>query len=466
MNSTPGGTNRRMTLAEADAVTVRERRRIIILGVCALLLFGAYLTAQVNKPPVEDRGADLPTGAGSKQSPSVYTLPFESPEILETIQDATPDDRLALSGEALDSLLKYSITLGRPNYEALGGRPLTADVAAELAEAPGEHRIDPLFARGLLLRLTAISTKDPAVRERQLAAIELEGGGIAHLAFLRPTELQVGEFVRLDGLFVQQYRGMVNGDLREGPLLAGNQLLPSFASTGELSHEDLVHSLRQDVEDDTVDRQLGEPTEALWQLMSFAAQSRDQIDWAAAEELTTENLALISNGGTFFRGQPFRLPVCQNLGIWTESAGENGMRLGRLSRGWIGNTTWKDPAPLVQFVSPLDLSALQDRQKNRLLTGKVFFLKNTHYKRRDGKSTAMAPLFVVAELEHFIPVADRTPEYILFGVLAGTILMMVLIFFLVRADSRSSKKLQEELVRRRRERRARADQAEAPSQSQ
>jgi len=241
-----------MTLAEAEAMTVRERRRIIILGVGALLLFGAYLTAQVNKPPAEDKAADLPTGADSQQAPSVYTLPFESPEVLESIRDATPDDRLALSGEALDSLLKYSVTLSRPNYESLGGRLLTADVAAELAEAPGEHRLDPLFARGLLLRLTAVSTEDLAVRERQLAAIELEGGGIAHLVFLRPTELQVGEFVRLDGLFVQQYRGMVDGDLREGPLLAGNQLLPSFASTVELSHEDLVQSLRQAVEDDTV----------------------------------------------------------------------------------------------------------------------------------------------------------------------------------------------------------------------
>ena len=154
-----------------------------------------------------------------------------------------------------------------------------------------------------------------------------------------------------------------------------------------------------------------------------------------------------------------------SMGIWTETAGENAMRLERVSRGWIGNTTWKEPAPLIQFISPADLGDLQDRAVNRLVTGQAFFLKNVTYKPAGGKSLAMAPLFVVSNLERFVPVVDRTPEYILFGVLVGTILMVVLIFFLVRADSRSSKKLQEELVRRRRERRARSDQTEATPQS-
>ena len=463
MKSLPGGGSpHRMTLAEAEAQTRRDKRRILVLAVGVLLLLGTYITAQIVRPEAEDPGKSLPTGPIADEP--VYTLPFESTEVLDTIRDATAEQRLSLSGEALDTLLKYAVTLGPRNYDSLGVRELTDELAAELTAAPGDHRVDPVRARGELLRLTTVATDDRALLERQLAAIRLEGGGVAHLAFRLPTDLEVGDHVRLDGLFVQLYDGMADGELREGPLLAGNQLLASVALTDSLTHEGLEQLLRKTVRDDTVDEHLGEPEE-LWALMAYAAARADEIDWAAAPVLDNEQLTLISNDGTFFRGQPFQLNICQNMGIWTEAAGENSMRLGRVSRGWIGNTTWKEPAPLIQFVSPADLGELQDRVANRLVTGRAFFLKNVTYKPSGGKSLAMAPLFVLSDLHQFVPVEDRTPEYILFGVLVGTILMIVLIFFLVRADSRSSKKLQEELVRRRRERRARSEQTEATPQS-
>ena len=464
MKSLPGGgPPRRLTLAEAEAMTTRDRRRIILLSVGALLLLGVYFTAQTMKPTEEDKSAGLPTNLAAQEE-SVYTMPFEDHQVLETILDATDDQRLALSGEALDSLLKYSVILGPRNYDALGARGLTSEVAAEFEATPSELRLDPLRVRGRLVWLGASSTQDVAVGERHLAAVELEEGGFAHLAFMRPTDLTIGEFVRLDGLFLQMYSGMADGELRGGPLVVGRQLRPSFATTEVLAHQDLVELLREEVRDDSVGEQQGEPHEALWQLMSFAALGADDIDWAAAPELDNEALALMSNDGTFFRGQPFRLAVCQNLATWTEVTGENSLRLDRISRGWIGNTTWKEPAPVVQFISPMDLGDLQDRKTNRLVTGKAFFLKNVHYTRSDGKSTALAPLFVVAELELFVPVPNRTPEFVLLAVLVGTILMIVMIFFLVRADSRSSRELQMEMMRRRRERRAREEQSEATPQ--
>ena len=81
--------------------------------------------------------------------------------------------------------------------------------------------------------------------------------------------------------------------------------------------------------------------------MAFAKQRADDIDWDATIELDNEQLGLMSNDGTLFRGQPFRMHICQNLGTYMLSVPENGLRIPKVTEGWIGNTTWKDPAPLV-----------------------------------------------------------------------------------------------------------------------
>ncbi len=455
MKTVPSGApTRRLTLAEAEALARRDRRRIVLFTVGALLLAGAYITAQYTQSDGDEFDADLPA-RGTDEDTVVYTRPFEAPAVLETIRDATAEERLSLSGEALDELLKYSVTLQTGNYDALGVRVLDGTVAAELASALTEHRADPLRVRGRVVRLTAVATEDVAVGERQLAAVELDGGGWAHLAFLRPpVGIELGDHVRMDGMFAQLYVGMADGELREGPLVVGNQLVPSNPRIEAKEHEALCADLRL-VKDDTVEDHFGEPFDALWDLMAFAAARADEVDWSKVQSIDKDLLNLIASDGTFFRGQPFQLVVCRNQDTWTESADENPLRLDRITRGWIGNTNWRQPNPLVQFIAPFDWKDMEDVEAKRLVTAKGFFLKNVSYTRRDGKSLAIAPLFVLSSLEEFVPVPDRTPEYILMGVLAGTILMIVLIFVLIRADSRSSKKLQAELVRRRRERRAR-----------
>ena len=487
MKLTPsGGKHRRMTLAEAEAQTARDKRRILILGLASILLFGAYIGTRLKISNSKEQDANLPA-IGQEQVEKVYTLPFEDDAVLATIHDGSAEERSSLAGQAVDALLKYSVTLAPRNYEALGIRDLTPELVAELLASPQEHRKNPLRIRGELIALRTMPSSDPAVRVRQLGTIRLDDGQTlqgrealqgeealqggegetqeapdvtVHVVFLKPTDLEVGSYVRMDGLFVQAYRGLVDGEPREGPLVAGNRLIPSQPLIRPLPHDELVALLRDRVKDDTIEERYGEPNE-LWDLMAYAASRATEIDWSSAEVLDNEKLGLLCNGGTFFRGQPFRFGISRNLGIWTEDPGENPLHIGRISRGWLTNSQWRAPTPLVQFISPLDLGELQDREVHRLVTGKGFFLKNVVYERADGRSTAMAPLFVVSELEDFIPPVNRTPQYILMGVAAGTILMIVLIFFLVRADSRSSRKLQEDLVRRRRERRLRSERNKA-----
>ncbi|MDA1265369.1 MAG: hypothetical protein O2816_09865 [Planctomycetota bacterium] len=457
MTPIPGGSPaRRMTLAEAEAQTARDKRKIIILAVGTLLLFGAYMSQQLGGPKEQDLSNDLPMGRPVAEV--IHTLPIDS-EVLEAVADATADQRLIMSGEAVDLVLKHSETMRAANYDALGAINLDARSSAELLSAPAEHRGDALRVRGVLLRLGGAATPDPAVKDRQLGAVELEDGTLTHIAFLRePRDFAIGDFIRLDGLFVQAYNGPGKGGLlTEGALVVGNQLQGSRPSLVGKDHAALAIELREKVKDDTIDHRLEQPFDELWDLMAFARERKDDIDWSTALELDNEQLGVLSNDGTLFRGQPYVLNICQNMGTWVEAAEENGLRIPKVTYGWIGNNTWKDPAPLITFIAPFEAPELQDRKQNRLVSAKGFFLRNHAYNKRDGKSAAIAPVFVLSEIKPFVPPTNHTTTYILIGVVVGTALMILVIFLLVRADSRNSTKLQEELTRRRRERRARAE---------
>ena len=105
MKSLPGGgPPRRLTQAEPQAMPKRDRRRIVLLSVGALLLLAVYFTAEAMKPAPEDQGADLPSGQ-TAQDEAVYTMPFEAHAVLDSILDSTDEQRLVLSGEALDTQL-------------------------------------------------------------------------------------------------------------------------------------------------------------------------------------------------------------------------------------------------------------------------------------------------------------------------------------------------------------------------
>lgn len=451
-----------MTAAEVEALTKRDRNRIVLLAIAAVLLgagyFGTRYAVSDETPAVPDETPALATGEEPLEN--VYTMPFEGDEILAGIQDATPQQRLSISDEALDSLLYYGMTLQPRNYEALGVRELDASLAAAIAADPAAHRVQPYRVHGWLEHVGKRRRSEKL--EEHYGSLRLEDGSYAHVAFVAPPDgggVEVGAFVRMNGVFVQMLRADVGGEMREAPLLAGRTVVPSVPQCSATEPETLRAELIREVDDDQLDDVSGIQDGPLWQLMAFARQRAEEVRWDETLELDNALLNQLVRDGEPFRGVPMRVPISGNLGCWTEDPGENCLRLDRVTKGWIGNFTWKGAAPVIQFVAPFDRPELKDRYgAARLLTAEGFFFKNLYYLQHNG-DPGRAPLFVMSDVEIFTPTVDPAPQAILWGVLAGTLLIIALIVFLLRMDRRSSARLQEELTRRRRARRAKSEVA-------
>ena len=102
------------------------------------------------------------------------------------------------------------------------------------------------------------------------------------------------------------------------------------------------------------------------------------------------------------------------------------------------------------------LSKLQDRYGDAFyVTARGYFLRNHNYEVRNGLPRR-CPVFVMADVEPFIPNTDRSVANLMWYMLGGTLLLVGVIYALLMRDRKQSEKLQEELLRRRRERRERA----------
>ncbi len=463
MKSSPSQHTGRTSPAQLEAMVKRDRNRLIMMTVAAVMLGGAYLATRFIGDRAQ-REEDLLKPAVVRQAEDhsvLLIIPFEDSEALEAIADATAEQRLSLSDQALSALLSYSLTQTTRHYEARGIRDLDSAVSAELAADPGAHRVDPLRARGWLEHLSK-RKREGANTEEHYATLRLEDDSRVHIAFIAPPDesLTVGDFVRLDGLFVQFYRTEVQGAWHDVPLLAGRDLQPSYPRCSAPDREDLLDSLRKNVVDDTIGSVSEVPHEQLWQLMAYARDRAHEIDWSDEEEVlevNSDNLNLILQTGDYFRGRAVRLPISVNMATYTKSAGENCLRLDRITMGWIGNFTWKGAANVIQFVAPANWPELVEYDgAARYVTGRGFFLKNAIHAKYNGEP-GRAPLFVMTDIEIHTPLEDPTTQYVLWGVLGGTLLMIGLVWFLLRQDRRQSTQLQMDLIRRRR---ARAERAE------
>ena len=84
----------------------------------------------------------------------------------------------------------------------------------------------------------------------------------------------------------------------------------------------------------------------------------------------------------------------------------------------------------------------------------------------DMRWAALAPMFVLADIERFVPAEDTRVTTIFAIVVGGTLALLGLLAVLLVRDKRKSAELQADLVRRRRERRARQAAQGTPSPGQ
>ena len=442
-----------MTLAELEEISRRDKRRMIIMGVGAVLLVGTYLGTQLVGSQYEQaEQVTMPAEpAAPDTSSQTAALPFDQYELLEGIRDASAEERLTTKDEALTAVLYYSKLLSALTYQGLGIEDLNGEVIASLSDNPSGHRLKALRARGTLEQLGK-RQREGVVFEEYFGIVRLDDGGSAHIAFTSPPEdgIEVGSPVALSGLFVQMFSSELRGEWVDAPLLASRVLQPSSSLIGRQDPADLRALLLQEIQDDELDNIAGVPEHALWRMMAFARDQADEVDWSAAEELDSEVLEYLVRDGSAFRGVPYRVPISGNMGTWSEVAEENGLRLPRVSKGWIGNFAWRGPTGVINWVGPFEKPELSDREgAARLVTARGFFFKNLFYEQRDG-NPGRAPLFVMAEVEPFTPPVDSSPVQLVYFLVGTTLTLILLIFFLLRRDRRSSDQLRQNLARRRR----------------
>ena len=151
----PSSMGKKMTLEEAQELARRDKRRLLLMGGGAIALAAFYVFARMNEEG-QGTGGSLPGSQNAEVplEPAVETIPFDQADLLASILDGTPEERLNVSNEALTSLLYYTKLLTRRNYEALGIEDLDEDRCKTISADPGSARVAPLRARNATLSRT------------------------------------------------------------------------------------------------------------------------------------------------------------------------------------------------------------------------------------------------------------------------------------------------------------------------
>ncbi len=464
MKKTPGfggpqGTSSNGNFAAAD------KKKLIIMGVVLVLVTIGYIASLSTQGRYEQE--EIANEAQERPAVEEIFIPeFDFAALNGRIDDSSGGE-LRIEDSALDPLLEHVSLLTGTQYDALDTINLTQAVSEEFMA-------DPAAVRGRALRLRGTIE---SLIERQYAGgkkkyfegrLRLEDGTPAYFAVLRLPEddegpATAGSFVRINGLFMKVHRAETESGWERGPFVVGRNSVFSFESVGTRVTS-LPKSVMDLVEDDSAtEGARGEPFSAYWTMLAYARDLQEgDIDWEAAPELNNTLLGELLADGQKFRAQPFRIPISVNMETRQLTIPENPARLETISQGWIGNQTWSAGNGLIKFNGAFPNPGLKRKD---LVTARGFFFRNHLYTPYKG-GAAIAPLFVLAEIERFIPEEDPTVLNIFTGVVIATVALIGLLAFLLMRDKRKSQAMHEDLVRRRRERRARQGSSGNPNPGQ
>ncbi len=397
-------------------------------------------------------GGDEKKRAEIEFTEKLYVPPFDFSELAQRV-DTTTQGRRLIDEAVLGEVLDYTSLLTETQYDAMGASELDAEVAAELLAAPAASCGRPLRVRGRITRLFPRRPKDSRPWHEGTLVTEDETA----VSFATRTvdddpdtglPLGEGDFVRVDGVFLKSYQP----DEAITPLVVGSTVMRSYESVGSVTSipDDIIRAISSDSLETGA---TATSPRAKWVFLAYARDLEpEDFDWDAAPELDNARLAELYHEPDQHVGKPFRIPVSKNMGTWRQSIPENPARLGQITTGWIGNTTWAAGNGLIRFdtaVAPLDLV------DGDYVTARGFFVRNQMYEPAKG-GVAIAPYFVLAELDRFVPTKDPFIGYLFIFVAAMTLGLLVLFFVLLTRDRKKSEALQRKLVERRRARQARA----------
>lgn len=428
-----------------------ERRRMILMGVALIVLVVAFVTAQI-KSRNQRNEAETHTEFAIEESPRVEDA-FEVPKIDgaalgELVRDATELERVTLQVDAIEFALQDTSTLLDGHFEHLDGRVLDTGLVEQILADPQTHRAQLVRLRGRLEEIR----EEPRSGGRTMALgrVELEDGTPAWIGLKRiPGTMGIGDFIRVDGIFVHVHRAELDGTWVEGPVVVGPRAILSYPRSEPV--EELYPEAFALIEDAEYDGGGEIPFTERFDLLSYVREhGSDGVDWETAPELNNYHLGEIFNDPEKYRVTPFTIPISKLFSISVKDPGENPARLESVTEGWIANMTWKVDPGLIRFQSPFEFPdvALRD-----LCKGRGYFLLIHKYNSKNGPK--FAPYFILTELEKVIPKEDHFVRNVLYFVIVMVLGLITLFFVLLRRDKRKADDLRQELLRRRKARRER-----------
>ncbi len=474
----------KITPEEAARLARMDKFRILGLTVSAVLIGGLYLYSHARTLAEQEKLRSEAAVEAVETEEVVERIPFDQPEILAQVEDATDTQREFLESAPLQEVFSYARLQTRKALESAGMRTLDAEVTEELMADPAAHRLEPILLRGQILDVSQRQSADGS-RPGWMGSVLTDDGSLGYFLVANapklqgapdaPQSLRPGDFIRVDGLFHKIYRAPVPDAIgsetlqsASGPLILGfgaSPSTPAVPDADEITEEwsrALLLGL-DSVIDDEVSRTFEKDAFDLqqWGLMAYAKLKGGETDWDAAAELNQETLTRIYEDGAEYRGTPFRIPVSINLDTYSTTVEDNVLRLDRVTRGWIGNNNWKGAVKTIKWVGPFVRRDLQREpglkgadDAHRYVEAKGYFFRNILFTNKSGEPRR-SPVFVLHDLEVFQLKGSNPVAPIALIVVGATFFMVIAIFLLLRADRRKSARLRVDMVRRRRKREGR-----------
>jgi heme exporter protein D len=441
------------TAPQSGLFNPAERKRMISLSVVAVAVLGMVIYGWYDRADKVEKFAATAQADAVEQLTAdvvVITPEVDVAAIEALVANKTPEDQLVIAGPALEAIFEPARLLSDAHFDPMGGVLLD------------EERMDAIDAtltcgqlvraRGFIEEIDTFDSSGSTAHYRGRLRLEGERHHVWFAVVALPEAYgEVGDFVRMDGLFLKTYRGAAaNGEWLTAPLIVGPRAVQSFPALEPIT--ELDPNVLRFVEDDGVDGISPTPFYEYWRLLSFAQNvAPDSVDWSDAPKLDGELIREIAKDGDAWRGKPVRFPPAQLLDIWDQAQGENPARIAKLAEAWAGNEYWaRTTTGVIRIVAPFERG---DLRRSDFFTGRGFFFRNFAYERADG-NLAIAPFFVMHSIDEFVPIEDDTFATIFTAIALGLVVILLLAFVGVMRDRKKTEELQAELRRRRRARRA------------
>ncbi|MFO1053483.1 MAG: hypothetical protein U1F36_14820 [Planctomycetota bacterium] len=437
--------------------------RIVVLAVLLAACVFAFLW------PSRQKEQNVPEVAGSRRVQ--IDVPSLDRELLATVKDSTPQDRLVTETEPLNHLLDKSLGVLPTAAEALG-RPREPVPLSVLQGSPQTYRGAWLWYSGRLRYVSEPKTGHPIdgyrIYEGFIETDGVDGGGVVMFRVSRVAPgVTIGDWVRVEGFFMKLRDSRVLPDADHAPLLVGSELMKDFQPWVPV--EKLDPAMFADLHDgrfskgESRDRRFevieegdsqadleSSQSEPLWYLASYAMHRRggpddDLPNWRLQPAFVKdEQYRAIAFTDEVPRGSPYRLLGTFVMSHWF-AANPNPIGVSYWSTVWIQSPNLG--GKLLPIWVPRKIEGFEYGDP---LEVRAYWFKRHHYELARG-GEALTPVFVAADLDRYVTLPESPVVTALKYVFAGLVAVIVGVFYFVsRADKRRRDEHEERMTKRRR----------------